>query len=94
MLFCIFSYLFIADWIQTPLVESGSQLRAKIERTKLDGSDRKILIGREIVWPNGLAIDYENDWLYWCDAYYDKIERVRYNGADRQVCCLIYVNTY
>lgn len=58
---------------------------AKIERTKLDGSERKVLISKDIHWPNGLAVDHDNEWLYWCDAYYDRIERIHFNGIDRQV---------
>lgn len=77
-------YLFFADWIDVPTA-NGVAVGAKIERTRLDGKERKMLITKDIHWPNGLAIDYENDWLYWCDAYYDKIERVRFNGADRKI---------
>lgn len=79
-----FRYLFFADWVDSPTT-AGRSTRAKIERSKLDGGERKSLIGRGIHWPNGLSVDYANEWLYWCDAYYDKIERVRFNGADRQV---------
>ncbi|VDN31662.1 unnamed protein product [Gongylonema pulchrum] len=78
--------MFFADWIDSLTVgANGIALKAKIERSKLDGSERKQLISRSIHWPNGLALDYANEWLYWCDAYYDKIERVRFNGAERQV---------
>ncbi|CAJ0573858.1 unnamed protein product, partial [Mesorhabditis spiculigera] len=72
-------YLFFSDWSENP------ESKAKIERAKLDGSQRKELIISRIQWPNGLAIDYENDFLYWCDAFFAHIERVRPNGSDRQL---------
>uniref|UniRef100_A0A8R1INQ1 Uncharacterized protein n=1 Tax=Caenorhabditis japonica TaxID=281687 RepID=A0A8R1INQ1_CAEJA len=37
------------------------------------------------MWINGLALDTKNDFLYWCDAYRNVIERIRWNGADREV---------
>lgn len=38
-----------------------------IERARLDGSERTILLNRSIAMPHGLSIDYETDRLYWCD---------------------------
>ena len=35
--------------------------------------------------PDGLAIDYAAQKLYWSDAKLDKIERVNYDGSDRKV---------
>ncbi|VDN01460.1 unnamed protein product [Thelazia callipaeda] len=77
-------YIFFADWIDSSTITT-TITKAKIERSKMDGSERKVLINRAIHWPNGLSIDYANDWLYWCDAFHDKIERIRFNGADRQI---------
>ncbi|CAJ0956712.1 unnamed protein product, partial [Mesorhabditis belari] len=72
-------YLFFSDWSE------NADGKAKIERAKLDGSERKTLINRRIQWPNGLSIDFENDFLYWCDAFYAHIERIRLNGSDREI---------
>ena len=42
-------YLFWTDWGHI----------AKIERSHLDGSDRKVLINTDLGWPNGLTLDYD-----------------------------------
>ncbi|CAB3407219.1 unnamed protein product [Caenorhabditis bovis] len=75
------SYIFWGTWndIQNEATPS------KIERAKLDGSQRKTLVSRNTLWINGLAIDAKEDYLYWCDAFRGTIERIRFNGADRQV---------
>lgn len=43
------SFLFWTDWGHI----------AKIERSHLDGSDRKVLINTDLGWPNGLTLDYD-----------------------------------
>lgn len=47
--FSLCSFLFWTDWGHI----------AKIERSHLDGSDRKILINTDLGWPNGLTLDYD-----------------------------------
>lgn len=42
-------FLFWTDWGHI----------AKIERSHLDGSDRKVLINTDLGWPNGLTLDYD-----------------------------------
>lgn len=42
----------------------------------MDGKKRETLIDTEVVWPNGLAPDYQTNQLYWADARLSKIERV------------------
>lgn len=56
--------MFWTDWGQTP----------KIERAALDGSMRQVIIDTDLVWPNGVAIDFERRRIFWCDAQTDKIE--------------------
>lgn len=51
----------------------------------MDGSMREVLINDSLVWPNGIAIDFEYMRLYWADAKLDKIERSNMNGSDRVV---------
>ena len=41
---------------------------------------RHVLLG----WPNGLAIDYLSDRLYWCDALLDHIQHAKLDGTDVQ----------
>lgn len=50
---CVFvyvcSYLFWTEWGQYP----------RIERSRLDGTERAVLVNASISWPNGISIDYE-----------------------------------
>ncbi|XP_055957563.1 low-density lipoprotein receptor-related protein 4 [Patella vulgata] len=67
-------YMYWTDW--------GS--KAKIERAGMDGSERKILFKDNLTWPNGLAIDYNNERLYWTDASMKTIESSTLTGRDRK----------
>lgn len=58
---------------------------AKIEKAAMDGSMRQVLINDSLVWPNGIAIDFEYMRLYWADAKLDKIERSNMDGSDRTI---------
>ncbi|KAK6165881.1 hypothetical protein SNE40_022703 [Patella caerulea] len=59
-------------------------MHAKIERSNLDGTNRTVLVDDNIIWPNGLAIDYFNDRIYWADTKKYTIESVDVNGNDRR----------
>ncbi|VDP49187.1 unnamed protein product [Soboliphyme baturini] len=76
--------LFWSDWTDLNEIGLGRSV-AKIESSYLDGSGRKAIIDSMIHWPNGLAIDYDDGWLFWCDAFLDRIEKSRFDGGDRQV---------
>ena len=69
-----YRYLFWADW-GTP---------SKIERSRLDGSERVDIVNSDIVWPNGVTIDYEENILYWCDASRKYIGAVNLDGSGRR----------
>ena len=60
----------------------------KIERASMDGNrqSRKILVDTDMLWPNGLTLDYEKKLLYWIDAHPDKlyIAVVDWNGGQRR----------
>lgn len=47
--------LFFADWGHA----------ARIERSFLDGSERKVIVNSDLGFPTGLAIDFEARKLYW-----------------------------
>lgn len=49
----------------------------------MDGSSRKVLISTDIGFPNGLALDYEANRLYWADAFKDRIETADLHGNNR-----------
>lgn len=42
-------YLFWTEWGQYP----------RIERSRLDGTQRAVLVNVSISWPNGISIDYQ-----------------------------------
>lgn len=78
------SFVFWSDWANLHNIGAGKWV-AKIERSNADGSDRRAIITKDIHWPNGLALDYQNGVLYWCDAYFDRIERADFDGTNRKV---------
>lgn len=47
------SYLFWTEWGQMPC----------IGKTRLDGSEKVVLVSTGIAWPNGISIDYEVCWI-------------------------------
>lgn len=55
----------------------------KIERARLDGSGRRLLVNETIFFPSGLTLDYQNKRVYWCDSRLDTIERIDYDGKNR-----------
>ncbi|KFD53736.1 hypothetical protein M513_05441 [Trichuris suis] len=75
--------LFWTDWADLSETEAGRT--AKIEKSLLNGDERTALISTQIRWPNGLTIDYKEGWLYWCDAFLDRVEKVRFDGRQRTV---------
>ncbi|KAK3087954.1 hypothetical protein FSP39_012741 [Pinctada imbricata] len=56
---------------------------AHIGRAYMDGSDHKQIVRDDIVWPNGLTVDFKAERLYWADGNLDKIESVDYEGNGR-----------
>ena len=75
-------YVFWTDW--------GSA-DPKIERAFMNGENRTKLIdkaimksvnvNKEIGWPNGITLDYENELIYWVDANEDYIGRMTIDGS-------------
>ena len=56
----------------------------KIERARLDGSQREVFINESISHPYGLTLDYDTNTLYWCDQRLNKIEKVLLNGESKR----------
>ena len=71
-------YLFYTDWGRFGEV-------GKIIRTTMAGTLKKELINTNLTQPSGLALDYEEDMLYFTDAVREVIERITINGTRRQV---------
>jgi len=71
--FGYYRMLFWTDWGDS----------AKIERSAMDGSDRREILSTDLGFPNGLTIDYATKTLYWADAVKDRIEKCDLNGRKR-----------
>ncbi|NXP41491.1 SORL protein, partial [Leiothrix lutea] len=57
--------------------------RAGIYRSDMDGSLAGCIVSEGVRWPNGISVD--DHWIYWTEAYMDRIERVDFNGMQRSV---------
>nr|XP_022323721.1 low-density lipoprotein receptor-related protein 1B-like [Crassostrea virginica] len=55
-----------------------------IGRAFMDGSSQRVLLSKDVVWPNGLAIDFKENRLYWADGHLDKIESIDIYGLNRK----------
>ncbi|XP_043197932.1 sortilin-related receptor-like, partial [Amphibalanus amphitrite] len=70
-------YMFWTDWSQTS---------PGIYRAFMDGTEPKQITGRgQVVWPNGVCIDYSTDRLYWVDANLDYIASADLDGSNRKI---------
>lgn len=81
LFFSFFSWMYWTDWEEDEIDDSVG----RIEKAWMDGYNRQIFVTSKMLWPNGLTLDYQSSVLYWCDAYYDHIERIFLNGTDRKV---------
>ncbi|XP_051965527.1 sortilin-related receptor-like [Xyrauchen texanus] len=68
------SLLFWTDW--------GDHV-AGVYRSWMDGSNVSRIVSEGVRWPNGITAD--ESWLYWTEAYGDRIERSDFNGGHRTV---------
>ncbi|MEQ2184758.1 hypothetical protein GOODEAATRI_011385 [Goodea atripinnis] len=66
-------YLYWSDWGDNP----------HIGRIGMDGTNRSVIIKDKITWPNGLALDFINDRIYWADAREDYIAFTSMDGTNR-----------
>lgn len=57
---------------------------AKIEKAGMNGSNRTVIVSKNIYWPNGLTVDYSARKIYWTDAKLSYIARADYNGLNYQ----------
>ena len=72
--FRLYSYLFWSDCGDQP----------KIEVSDLLGQNRRTLVSDDIIEPQGLTIDYNENKLYWADSRKDTLERIEFNGNNRK----------
>ncbi|KAL5020073.1 hypothetical protein ScPMuIL_002965 [Solemya velum] len=60
-----------------------------ISRATLAGNDVTVLAHAGITKPIGLTLDYTKELIFWVDDVRDTLERMTYNGEDRQMVCRI-----
>ncbi|CAL4163118.1 unnamed protein product, partial [Meganyctiphanes norvegica] len=59
---------------------------AKIERSGLEGSERRAIIRPpNVQWPNGLTIDYSTKRLFWVDGRLNSISSAKLDGSNIEV---------
>ncbi|XP_072537358.1 low-density lipoprotein receptor-related protein 8 [Salminus brasiliensis] len=63
---------------------ADSGVPPRIERSSLDGTDRKALITSIIHNPVSICVDIPRGLLYWADSGLHAISRVRYDGQQRK----------
>ena len=56
-----------------------------IERASMDGNNRTVIHNTSLGWPNGLAIDYTRQVIYWIDARLDILECSNVDGSERRM---------
>ncbi len=74
MSYCLTSYSRLLFWTDT------SSSYPNVARSNLDGSEKVIIADSALSLPNGLALDYGLNHLYWCDARMRKIEYANLDG--------------
>jgi len=64
-----------------------NHLNATIERSRLNGSDRQIIVHENLFQPLGIAVDVERNLIYWSDEHeglYYSIESSDPDGSNRR----------
>uniref|UniRef100_A0A4W3H7Z2 Sortilin-related receptor n=1 Tax=Callorhinchus milii TaxID=7868 RepID=A0A4W3H7Z2_CALMI len=54
-----------------------------IYRSDMDGFNVSRIVAAGVKWPNGITVD--ESWVYWTEAYGDRIERADFSGGQRSV---------
>ncbi|CAB1328019.1 unnamed protein product, partial [Coregonus sp. 'balchen'] len=75
------SWMYWTDWEEDEVNDSVG----RIVKAWMDGSHRQDFVTSDILWPNGLTLDHGSSNMYWCDAYYDHIEKISLDGTHRTV---------
>ena len=67
-------FMFWTDWGLNP----------KIERAGMNGAQRQVIVNTDMMWPNGLAIDYFSEQLFWVDAKLGTLCSCDFDGLGRR----------
>lgn len=62
-----------------------NEQRPSVMRSTLAGKNMRVIVGSDILTPNGLTIDHKAEKLYFSDGSLGKIERCDYDGSSRYV---------
>ncbi|XP_070183011.1 low-density lipoprotein receptor-related protein 1-like [Littorina saxatilis] len=73
------------DAVNSKLYWTDRGPRPSISQSNLDGSERRVLVEKDIVWPHDLAVDVPNKRLYWVDSKLRTVETITTAGKDRRV---------
>ena len=57
----------------------------RIERSKVDGHDRKVLVNSSLGEPSDLSLDTDDDLLFWADISLKRIESSGLDGENRRI---------
>uniref|UniRef100_A0A1A7WSZ5 Sortilin-related receptor n=1 Tax=Iconisemion striatum TaxID=60296 RepID=A0A1A7WSZ5_9TELE len=68
------SLMFWTDW---------GDRAAGVYRSYMDGTNVSCIISEGVRWPNGITAD--DHWLYWTEAFSDRIERADFSGGQRSI---------
>lgn len=68
----VYRYVFFSEWYEP----------ASISRIYTDGSNLIVFQNIKFVYPNGLAIDFATDRLYWCDGMLNYIQHSDLDGTN------------
>ncbi|XP_078326559.1 low-density lipoprotein receptor-related protein 2-like isoform X3 [Crassostrea virginica] len=60
-----------------------------IRRAYMDGTNTTYIATKDLTWPNGLAIDFTTNILYWVDGKTNYVEFSNLDGGNRQVLTII-----
>ena len=74
-------WMYWTDW--------GTQ--ARILRATMDGQNYTVLHESDLRWPNCLAMDYDNQILYWMDAGFSRLESSNTDGSGRKLLSTLHI---
>jgi hypothetical protein len=73
------------------MVWSDWGAKPQIVRGGMDGTEVTPFVMTGAVWPNGLALDYPLNDLYWVDAKLDRIDAIHVDNVQVQVRRMSYI---
>lgn len=67
--------MYWTDWGQRPMIGKAA----------MDGKQSQVFVSDNIIWPNGITLDWPGYRIYWVEAKLNRIESIRFDGSGRQV---------